>query len=320
MQVSSSMFNVIVFGILLLFLYYYVFCGQPIHNKGVLQMKRSTDRQYREGYEGNSDALTYNGLSEESSDSASDSASDNMTDNMSDNMSDNTPDTMTDTMTDNAPDNVPDNVSDTDNVPEYTYGMTDGAKRTEKPNVKVHVNKNQADMDDCIDSSLEIIRERTMGMNGPYYRRKNGNKYRHNSYRALGNGTDLKQVDKQFKVEDVTKNYTDRFVPVSASDDQEATVNIKNNKGDGTNKHDVDAFLPKEKDDDWFETIETVDVKNSHLINTYRPIGANTIGTSHKGAIYDLRGLDKAVCPKFVVSPWLQSSWEPDRSSKSLCA
>jgi hypothetical protein len=74
------------------------------------------------------------------------------------------------------------------------------------------------------------------------------------------------------------------------------------------------------KEKDWFETIETVDVKNSHLINIYRPIGANTIGSTHKAAIYDIRGLDKAVCPKFVVSPWLQSSYEPDRSSKGICS
>src|SRR5580700_2993401 len=30
----------------------------------------------------------------------------------------------------------------------------------------------QADADDAADSSLEIIRERAMGLNGPYYRRK----------------------------------------------------------------------------------------------------------------------------------------------------
>ncbi|VBB18341.1 hypothetical protein YASMINEVIRUS_804 [Yasminevirus sp. GU-2018] len=194
------------------------------------------------------------------------------------------------------------------------------SQRAEKPDVRPTVNRRQADADDSVDSSLEIIRERAMGLNGPYYRRKNGNKYKHNSYRALGAGTDLKQVDRQFRVADVTKNYTDRFVPVDESDGQQAPVNIKNNKGTGTNKHDVNAFLPQQKEKDWFETIETVDVKNSHLINIYRPIGANTIGSSHKGAIYDLRGLDKAVCPKFVVSPWMQSSWEPDRSSKSLCA
>lgn len=183
-----------------------------------------------------------------------------------------------------------------------------------------YVSRDQADADDSADSSLEIIRERAMGMNGPYYRRKNGGRYKHDSYRALGAGQTSPQVDRQFKVPDVTKNYTDRFIPVDESDGQNAPVNIPNIKGTEKDKYNVNSFLPQEKEKDWFETIETVDVKNSHLINIYRPIGANTIGSTHKAAIYDIRGLDKAVCPKFVVSPWLQSSYEPDRSSKSLCA
>jgi len=183
-----------------------------------------------------------------------------------------------------------------------------------------YVSRNQADTDDSVDSSLEIIKERAMGMDGPYFRRKNGGRYKHDSYRALGAGTDLKQIDRQFNVPDVTKNYVDRFVSVDESGPQNAPVNIPNNKGTDKDKFNSNSFLPQEKERDWFETIETVDVKNSHLINIYRPIGADTIGSSHKYATYDLRGLDKAVCPKFVVSPWLQSSAEPDRSSKSLCA
>jgi len=182
------------------------------------------------------------------------------------------------------------------------------------------VSQQEANEDDSADSSLEIIRERAMGMNGPYFRRKNGNRYKYDSYRALGAGTDLKQVDKQFRVNDVTKNYTDRFVPLDESEGDQAPINIPNIKGTERDKYDSINFLPQQKEKDWFETIETVDVKNSHLINIYRPIGANTIGETHKYAIYDIRGLDKAVCPKFVVSPWLQSSAEPDRSYKSLCA
>jgi len=69
---------------------------------------------------------------------------------------------------------------------------------------------------------------------------------------------------------------------------------------------------------DWFETIESVNVKNSHLINVYRPINTNTICQETKK--YDIKKLDNAVCPKFVVSPWLQSSVTPDRSFKDLCA
>ena len=216
-----------------------------------------------------------------------------------------------------------DNENDNENDTEYSRRLndqdSDNSTRMDAASSD-YVSSDDADADDSVDSSLEIIKERAMGMNGPYYRRKNGGKFKHNSYRSLGSGNTTKQVDKYFKVPDITKNYNDRFVPVDESGGQNAPVNIPNIKGSENEKYSVNSFLPQEKEKDWFETIETVDVKNSHLINIYRPIGANTIGNTHKAAIYDIRGLDKAVCPKFVVSPWLQSSYEPDRSSKSLCA
>lgn len=178
---------------------------------------------------------------------------------------------------------------------------------------------NDNDIDDSVDSSLEIINERAMGQNGPFFRKKNGGNYVHNSYRSVGAYNSSKNVDKQFKIPDIVKNQTDKYMPMDESDGQGAPVNIVNNKGTEKDKYAIDSYLPQEKEKDWFETIETVDVKNSHLINIYRPIGVNTIGSTHKNSTYDIRGTDKAVCPKFVVSPWLQSSIEPDRSMKSLC-
>ena len=62
---------------------------------------------------------------------------------------------------------------------------------------------------------------------------------------------------------------------------------------------------------------EAISVKNRHLINVTRAVGINTVGTSHKNGSYDLRG--NPPCPKFVVSPWLQSSIEPDLNIKGLC-
>ena len=178
---------------------------------------------------------------------------------------------------------------------------------------------NDDDADDSVDSSLEIINERAMGQNGPYFRKKNGGNFVHDSYRSVGAYSSMKNVDKQFKIPDIVKNQTDKYLPMDESDGQGAPVNIVNNKGTEKDKYAIDSYLPQEKEKDWFETIETVDVKNSHLINIYRPIGVNTIGSTHKNSTYDIRGTDKAVCPKFVVSPWLQSSIEPDRSMKSLC-
>lgn len=174
------------------------------------------------------------------------------------------------------------------------------------------------DDDDSVDSSIENIRERAMGRNNLFFRRRDGAKYRRSSYRDLDSGS-LKDVEGQFGVQDVTKNYTDRFVPVDESDGMGAPIDIGSRKNTDKDKYDVNAFLPQEEEKDWFETIEQVDVKNSNLINIYRPIGVNTIGSSQKAASYDIRGYDGAVAPKFVVGPWLQSSFEPDRSTKSLC-
>lgn len=173
-------------------------------------------------------------------------------------------------------------------------------------------------MNSSIDSSIDVIRDRAMGMNGPDNRRRNGNKYKQNSYRALGESNNYNQVDKQFDVPDVSKNYTDRFVP-SEEASNNATVNIANIKGTDAENYDSNEFMPQEKERDWFETIETVDVKSNNLINIYRPIGVNTIGSTHKNASYDIRGTNDAVCPKFTVSPWQQSSIEPDRSTNKLC-
>lgn len=176
-----------------------------------------------------------------------------------------------------------------------------------------------SDADDSVDTTREIIRKRAMGQNNLYFRKKSGGKYKHDSYRALGSGECNKAIDKYFKVSDVTKNYTDRYSPIDESCGEGAPINIRNNKGTEKDKYDVNGFLPQEKNKDWFECIEPVNVKQSNLINIYRPIGTNTIGSSHRICSYDIRGNDKAICPKFNVSPWMQSSVEPDRSMKSLC-
>jgi hypothetical protein len=80
----------------------------------------------------------------------------------------------------------------------------------------------------------------------------------------------------------------------------------------------ADNFLPKETNNDWFDVMpEPVSVKNRHLIDTSRPVGVNTIGNSLRNPSYDLRGTPP--CPKFVVTPWMQSTIEPDYNIKGLC-
>ena len=57
------------------------------------------------------------------------------------------------------------------------------------------------------------------------------------------------------------------------------------NKHGPTKDHifDVERYLPREVDDDWFDVQpEKISVKNRHLINITKPIGINTMGTKLK--------------------------------------
>jgi len=115
------------------------------------------------------------------------------------------------------------------------------------------------------------------------------------------------------------------FLPMEAQNSQGlAGFNSTGKQACGLNDNcspeelfDADKYLPQEVNDDWFETQpEPVSVKNRHLINVTKPIGINTIGSSNKNQSYDIRGTP--ACPKFAVSPWLQSAIEPDVNLKPL--
>ncbi len=167
-----------------------------------------------------------------------------------------------------------------------------------------------------VNSNVSDIAKRAMGGSDNILAR---GKYKSSSYDTLNSGNLPDDVG-VFAVSDVTRNYTDRFEPSDEPDVNEvANVNLNMKRDSTKEKYDVNSFLPKENNKDWFETIDTVDVKNAHLINIYRPIGVNTIGQSLRNPSYDLRGNGDAICPQFVVSPWLQSTIQPDRSMKSLC-
>lgn len=95
------------------------------------------------------------------------------------------------------------------------------------------------------------------------------------------------------------------------------------NKRPGVETSDIfrsEDYLPKEVNKDWFEVMpEAISVKNRHLINISKPIGIDTQSSTLKNPSYDLRG-NGVANPKFVVSPWLQSSIEPDVNNKGFCA
>lgn len=116
----------------------------------------------------------------------------------------------------------------------------------------------------------------------------------------------------------------DKFMPMDESNDGFAVFKSSGQNSCGSNQNcepndlfDVDKYLPQEVNDDFFEVLpEPISVKNRHLINITKPIGLNTVGASQKIANHDFRGAP--ACPKFVVSPFLNSSVEPDINLKPL--
>lgn len=80
-------------------------------------------------------------------------------------------------------------------------------------------------------------------------------------------------------------------------------------------------YLPKEVNDDWFNTDFSqakYKMNDDKLINTERyVVGINTVGQSLKNASYDIRGAVNV--PKYSVSPWNNSTIEPDYNIKPLC-
>lgn len=95
-------------------------------------------------------------------------------------------------------------------------------------------------------------------------------------------------------------------------------VDFKKVNNDNYNAKD---FLPKQINDEWFETdfsLAKYQLNDDKLINTERyMIGINTVGQSLKNATYDIRGT--IANPKLVVSPWNNSTYEPDFNLKPLC-
>jgi len=103
---------------------------------------------------------------------------------------------------------------------------------------------------------------------------------------------------------------------VTAKNMQKLSIENENNKL----KFQSSELLPTEVNKDWFETDFShaqVNVNNDNLVVTDKyVIGVNTVGQSLKNPSYDLRAAPP--CPKFTVSPWMQSTIEPDFNIKNL--
>lgn len=90
---------------------------------------------------------------------------------------------------------------------------------------------------------------------------------------------------------------------------------------DSTQQKDFNVadFLPKEINNDWFNTDLTKaqnEIDQLTLIEISRFCqGVDTVGQSMKNASRDIRGT--VPNPKIVVGPWMNSSYDPDTNIKS---
>ena len=101
----------------------------------------------------------------------------------------------------------------------------------------------------------------------------------------------------------------------------ELTPDIVNSNQNNVKQYNVKDFLPKEINNEWFDTDFSqakYNINDDKLINTERyVIGINTVGQSLKNASWDIRG--SIPNPKFSVSPWNNSTIEADYNIKPLC-
>jgi len=85
-------------------------------------------------------------------------------------------------------------------------------------------------------------------------------------------------------------------------------------------KYNVKDYLPKDVNNEWFDTdfSQAQHIDDTNLINPDRfIIGVNTIGQSLKNPSWDIRGTIPN--PKFSISPFNNSTYEPDYNLKPLC-
>jgi hypothetical protein len=82
---------------------------------------------------------------------------------------------------------------------------------------------------------------------------------------------------------------------------------------------DSQKLLPNEINNDWFDVAPlqtTKKIKGTHLLHPKTHFGVNTVGSSLRNALLDIRG--NIPVPKINVGPWNQSTIEPDTNLMGL--
>ena len=130
----------------------------------------------------------------------------------------------------------------------------------------------------------------------------------------------LSEVLAEVEPSDETKSVTAEVNESSTSVTAKNMAKLMEENEEKKLKFNAGDLLPKDVNKDWFETdfsSAQVNVDDNNLVVTDRYIvGVNTVGQSLKNASYDLRAAPAN--PKFTVSPWQQSTIEPDFNLKNM--
>lgn len=84
--------------------------------------------------------------------------------------------------------------------------------------------------------------------------------------------------------------------------------------------YDVNKMLPQEIEMNWFDAeplLSTKKIKGTHLMHPKYHMGVNTINGSLRNPTHDIRG--DIANPKVPVSPWGNSTIEPDTNLRGVC-
>jgi hypothetical protein len=99
------------------------------------------------------------------------------------------------------------------------------------------------------------------------------------------------------------------------------TLGVKDNPMDVKKQADnltSKDLLPGKADQKWFENPDVgIKIEDANLLSdAVQKVGVDTVGQTRKNPSYDIRGT--VPCPKFQISPWNNSTTEPDYNLKSL--
>jgi hypothetical protein len=91
-------------------------------------------------------------------------------------------------------------------------------------------------------------------------------------------------------------------------------MEVKSNQG----KLSSSDLLPGKSEQKWFENPDVgIKIEDANLLaDAIQKVGVDTVGQTKKNPSYDIRGT--VPCPKFQISPWNNSTTEPDYNLKSL--